>query len=163
MSTGRGFLSSARVLNLPDAEPVTNRLLRNPKDFADALRPIYGDAAAASFSELLTAHLTIAAQLVKAAASGNNTAAAQYEQQWYANADEIAGFLSRINPYWSEQQWRRLLYDHLAMTKKEAVDYIKRNYSDSISTFDQIEKEALEMADYMTSGIKSQFPGYFVA
>ena len=35
--------------------------------------------------------------------------------------------------------------------------------SDSISTFDQIEKEALEMADYMTSGIKSQFSGYFVA
>lgn len=151
------------VFNLPDAALVTQRLLRNPKDFGDALRPIYGDEAASKMTELLTAHLTIAAQLTKAALAGNNTAAAQLEKQWYANADDIAKALSQINPHWSEQEWRRLLYDHLAMTKKEAVDYVAKSYGDSISTFDQIEKEALEMADYMATGIRDQFPDSFVA
>jgi LysM repeat protein len=158
----RLFIVSS-LFNLPDAEPVTNRLLRNPKDFADALRPIYGDMAAAKFSDLLTAHLTIAAQLVKAAAAGDHAAAAQYERQWYSNADDIARVLSQLNPYWSEQEWRRLLYDHLAMTKQEAVDYITHQYSNSISTFDRIEKEALVMADYMTAGIRNQYPGVFTA
>ncbi len=93
------------VFGLPDAEAVTNRLLQNPKDFAAVLLPLYGESIAAKFSELLTSHLTIAAQLVKAAVANDSNAAAQYEKEWYANADDIAEFLSRINPNWSKQEW----------------------------------------------------------
>ncbi len=49
------------------------------------------------------------------------------------------------------------------MTKNEAVDYIGGNYAASVTTFDSIEKEALEMADYMTKGIIEQFPDSFAA
>jgi hypothetical protein len=149
------------VFNLPDKSVVTERLLRNPKDFAAILRPFYGDAGASRFEELLTAHLSIAGQLVTAALTNDTAAAAQYEKQWYENADSIAAFLSRINPNWSYERWRMLLFDHLAMTKKEAVAYITHNFGDSITVFDQIEKQALQMADYMTSGIVAQFPDSF--
>jgi hypothetical protein len=123
---------------------------------------IYGDNIASRFSDLLTSHLTIAAELVKAALANDSNAAARYEKQWYANADEIAAFLGQINPYWSKQEWQRLLYDHLAMTKKEAVDYLTQKYTDSVTTFDKIEKEALDMAEYMSTGIVQQFPRHFV-
>lgn len=145
------------VFGLPDIDLVTNRLLRNPKDFAAALRMFYGDAAAAKFENLFTNHLTIAADLVKAAKAGKTTAAADAEKRWYANADQIALFLASINPHWSEQEWRRLLYNHLAMTKNEAVDYLTHNYAESITTFYSIEKEALEMADLMIRGLVQQF------
>lgn len=158
----RLFIISA-VFDLPDLDVVTNRLLRNPKDFAEALSPIYGEAIASKFSDLLTNHLTIAAQLVKAAKAHDNNAAAQAEKQWYTNANEIAAFLAQINPYWSEQEWRRLLHMHLAMTKQEAVDYLNHDYAASVSTFDNIEREALEMADVMTNGIVKQFSNYIVA
>ena len=49
------------VFDLPDLDLVTNRLLRNPKDFEALLMPLYGDSAASRFEELLTSHLTIAA------------------------------------------------------------------------------------------------------
>jgi LysM repeat protein len=150
------------VFSLPDAKPVTDRLLRNPKDFAAALQPIYGAEVAGQFSTLLTDHLSIAAQLVKAAMSGDSGSAATLEKQWYANADSIAAFLAQINPYWSEQTWRRMLHEHLRMTKDEAVYYITGKYADSVTVFDAIEKEALEMADEMARGIALQFPGSFV-
>lgn len=149
------------VFGLPDIQLVTDRLLRNPKDFEAALRPFYGESTAAKFSELLTNHLAIAAQLVEAAKGNNGEAAAEAEKRWYANADEIASFLGSINPYWSTQEWRRLLYSHLDMTKTEAVDLLKQNFADSIGIFDAIEKEALEMADLMTQGIVKQFSQYF--
>ena len=38
--------------DLSDLEPVTNRLLRNPKDFAQLLAPIYGMKTAREFQEL---------------------------------------------------------------------------------------------------------------
>ena len=149
------------AFGLPDTELVTKRLLRNPKDFEAALKQIYGEDIAAKFAQLLTDHLTIAAELVKAAKAGDSAAAADAEKRWYANADQIAAFLGSINPYWSVQEWRKLLYDHLAMTKAEATDILTQKYAESINMFDNIEQEALTMADAMTQGIVRQFPQYF--
>ena len=145
------------VFDLPDAGPVTNRLLRNAKDFEAALKPLYGDKAASRFADIFTSHLVIASQLVKAAKAGDNKAAADAEKRWYSNADEIAAFLGSINPYWSETEWRKMLYEHLALTKSEAVEMLTQKYTESIATFDRIEKQALEMADVMSSGIIRQF------
>lgn len=144
------------AFDLPDAQPVTNRLLRNPKDFEAALARFYGKNVAAKFAELLTSHLAIAAELVKAAKAGDTAAAADAERRWYANADQIAAFLGSINPYWSAQEWRKMLYDHLAMTKEEAVDILTQKYPESINIFENIEQEALAMADMMTQGIVKQ-------
>lgn len=146
----------------PDVELVTNRLLQNPVDFETALRPFYGDKIAAEFRKLFTDHLTIAAQLVKAAKAGDTAAAAQAEKNWYANANEIAIFLSRINPYWSQRNWQLMLYDHLKLTKAEAVAILTKNYSESIRLYDEIEKQALEMADVMAEGIIKQFHYKFI-
>lgn len=149
------------VLGLPDTELVTARLLRNPKDFEAALTPFYGKEIAAEFAKLLTEHLTIAAVLVQAAKAGDSVAAADAEKRWYANADQIAAFLGSINSYWSAEEWRNMLYDHLAMTKTEAVDLLTQNYAGSISMFEMIEQEAMMMADAMTQGLVRQFPQYF--
>lgn len=155
------FIQGA-TFDLPNAELITNRLLRNPKDFEKILIPIYGEAIAAEFFKLFTEHLTIAAELVAAAKAGNNAAATNAEKRWYENADQIAVFLSDINPYWSAQEWQKMLYDHLAMTKNEAVYYLTQKYAESIKEFDNIEKQALAMADMMTQGIVKQFPEYFI-
>lgn len=149
------------AFGLPETDLAANRLLRNPKDFEAALKPFYGENVASQFAQLLTSHLTIAAELVKAAKANDSAAAANAEKRWYANADQISSFLGSINPYWSAQEWQKMLYNHLAMTKSEAVDILTQKYADSISMFDRIEQEALAMADMMTQGIVKQFPQYF--
>ena len=149
------------AFGLPDTEFVINRLLRNAEDLEAALRPLYGEDIAATFAELLTSHLTIAAELVQAAKAGDSAAAADAEQRWYANADQIAAFLGNINRYWSAEEWQEMLYDHLAMTKTEAVDILTEQYEDSINMFENIEQQALAMADLTTAGIVKQFPQYF--
>lgn len=149
------------VFDLPGTDATTARLLRNPKDFESALRPFYGEEIAAKFAELFTSHLVIAAELVKAAKAGDSTAAADAEKRWYINADQIAAFLGGINPYWSVKEWQKMLHDHLAMTKTEAVALLTQKYEDSIHVFENIELEALAMADMMTQGIVRQFSRYF--
>jgi hypothetical protein len=146
----------------PDVDVVTTRLLQNPIDFEKALRLFYGDKIATKFSELFKDHLTIAAQLVKASKAGDNKSAAEAEKNWYANADEIATFLGKINPYWSEEDWKSMLYNHLKLTKAEAVAILTKNYEESIRLYDEIEKQALEMADMMIKGIIKQFHYKFI-
>ena len=48
-------------------------------------------------------------------------------------------------------------YEHLALTKQEAVEILNKKYPESITTFDQIEKEALMIADTLSNGIIYQF------
>jgi hypothetical protein len=144
-----------------DLAQTSARLLRSGPDMGAALRPYYGNAIAAGFSKLITDHLLIAIRLVSAAKKGDTAAATQAEKEWYSNADDIAMFLAGINPYWSVPQWKALLYDHLAMTKAEAVATLTGDYQKSVDTYDQIEQEALVMADAISGGIVKQFPWRF--
>jgi hypothetical protein len=145
------------VFDLPDLEATTNRLLRNAPDFARVFSRFYGARIASEFNRLLTDHLVIAAELVKAAKAGNSRAAADAERRWYANADDIVCFLNHINPYWSIKPMRAMWYEHLSLTKQEAVSLLAKDYTKSIDTFDKIEKEALMMADVFSNGIICQF------
>lgn len=145
------------VFDLPDTEYVVARLLRNPVDFENVLRPYYGERIAAEFRNLLREHLVLAADLVKAAKAGDNKAAAEAERLWYANADAIAAFLGRINPYWSQEQWRAMMRQHLALVKTEAVEMLTGNYEAGVAVYDQIQLQALGMADVMADGIIRQF------
>jgi len=149
------------VNNSPDTDLVINRLLRNPSDFAAQLRPLYGQRAAQEFETLLRNHLIIASQLVEAAKAGDTQAVTDIEEEWYDNADDIAEFLSRINANWSEDTWETMLHKHLELVKAEAVNQIEGNYEANIALFDEMEKQALEMADYMSEGIMRQFPSRY--
>ncbi|MGI6270273.1 MAG: acetylglutamate kinase [Candidatus Howiella sp.] len=151
------FFIISTAADLGDLEPVTNRLLRNPADFAASLTPFYGVKASACFKELFTQHLLIAADLVNAAKAQQTQKAEDARKAWYANAEKIAQFLAGINPCWNLENWRDMLYSHLSMTEKEAVLRLSGKYTEDIRIFECIEDEALKMADYMSNGIIQQF------
>lgn len=141
----------------PDLEATTNRLLRNADDFGRLFRQFYGPKIAAEVRLLIRDHLTIAAELVKAAKAGNTKAAAAAEKRWYENADEIAAFLNHINPCWSQKHMKKMWHEHLALTKDEAVAQLNQNYIRSIEIFNKIECQALMMAEEFACGIIEQF------
>lgn len=151
----RSFIVST-LSDLKDIDAVTKRLLQNPVDFANIFCLYYGDQIAMTFEKLFTEHLVIAAQLVNAAKAGDTRKVEEQRKKWYVNADEISCFLGQINPCWSVETWRCLFYSHLAMTEKEAVLYLTGQYEASIAEYDEIQKEALMMADYMSNGIIQQ-------
>ncbi len=143
--------------DLPDLDPTLQRLLRNATDFEMAFSPFYGDCIANQFGMLIKEHLVIAAELVKAAKAGDEQKASDAEKRWYANADQIVCFLNQINPNWPVEAMRSLWYEHLALTKAEAVARLSKEYAKDIAIFDQIEQEALMMADSFANGIIRQF------
>ncbi|WP_438318981.1 acetylglutamate kinase [Sporosarcina sp. FA9] len=145
------------VFNLPDIDFVTARLLQNATDNGNAIRPFYGDQIAEMYESLIKEHLVLAANLVKAAKAGDQKAVADTDKKWHANADRIAEFLNRINPYIPENEFKKMMYDHLGLTKAEAVLMLQKDYKSSIDTYDKIETQALEMADMISGGIVKQF------
>lgn len=157
------YWSGAAILaiihELPEKEIIIQRLLRNPVDFANALQVYYGEEEAQSFANLFTAHIQITAELVEAAKAGNDEAATAAEQRWMENVDQIAQFLISINPNWSLEDWNAMLDEHLMLFRDLAMEVLVGDYEESVNTFDEIEAQALEMADMMAEGIAMQFQG----
>lgn len=149
------------VFNLPDTDVVVARLLQNAPDMGNALKPFYGERIAAMYTNLIKDHLVIAADLVKAAKAGDTKAAAEAEKRWYSNADDIVDFLTHINPYISKTEFKKMFYEHLALTKSEAVAMLNKDYKLSVQLYDKIELQALEMADMISDAIIKQFPRMF--
>ena len=159
----RLFIVSATA-NLPDLQATTDRLLRNQSDIGDAIKPFYGDAAGDQLTALLRTHILTAAELLAAAKAGDDATVQQVSTSWYANADDIAAFLSNANPkQWPLAEMRTMMHDHLDLTLAEAVAHLQGRYSDDVAAYDQVHDEILAMADMLASGLERQFPSHFTA
>jgi hypothetical protein len=157
----RMFIVSA-ASDLPDLSVATDRLLRNQDDIGDAIKPFYGDAAGEQLSALLRQHIIGAAALLNAAKAGDAAAVESASTAWYANADDIAAFLSSANARaWPLEEMKAMMRDHLDLTLAEAVARLQGRYGDDAAAYDQIHGQILHMADMLSSGIISQFPSAF--
>ncbi len=138
------------------------RLLQNQTDIGNAVAPFYGTAAGQQLSSLLHDHITIAVQLLEDAKDGDTAAFDAAKASWYANANQIADFLSAANPrFWPDSVMREAMKEHLDQTLAEAVDELNGNYPASVNDYEAIHLHILAMADLLSSGIMHQFPARF--
>jgi hypothetical protein len=138
------------------------RLLQNQTDIGNAIKPFYGDAAGNTLSGLLHDHITIAVELLQAAKAGDTAAFNDASTRWYANANQIADFLSAANPrFWPDNVMRAAMKTHLDQTLAEASHELGADYADSVTDYEAIHLHTLDMADLLSSGIIGQFPKLF--
>lgn len=149
------------VDDLPGTDQAVKRLLQNQVDIGNAIKPYYGEEAGKKLTSLLTPHITIAAEVVKAAKAGNTAALDEANKRWYANADEISEFLSKANPAWPLNDMKIMMHDHLKFTTEEAVQRIKKDYDADVIAYDKVHHEILKMSEMLSDGIVKQFPGKF--
>jgi len=147
--------------HLQDQTATTNKLLQNPNDIAAIYAKFYPETVAKKISALLTEHLQIGAQIITAVRDGKTAQAEMLQKSWAKNADDMAKAFASINPHYNYEELQKMLMAHLNMTSQEVVAYISKDYVKSIAAFDNIEKEALEMADYFSNGIMMQFNEQF--
>ncbi len=157
----RLYIVSAAA-GLPDAQPTAERLLRNQVDIGEAIKPFYGEAAGERLTALLRPHILIAAELVKAAKASDTAGVQGASARWYANADEIADFLSGANPdNWPRETLRSEMRHHLDLTLQEAQTRLRGDWAADIAAYDTVHQHILGMADVLSSGIIRQFPRKF--
>ena len=142
--------------------PTLKRLLANQTDIGDAIAPYYGTAAGHQLTKLLKTHINEAVPVLQAAKAGNATKLAKAEAAWYANAKQIADFLSEANPdNWPKSATEPMLKAHITQTTAYSVDLLKGHYAAAIKAYDKAEKHMLMLADIVSDGVIAQFPQQF--
>lgn len=156
----RSYIVSA-LSGAEDQDAVLKRLLQNQTDIGSSIKPYYGDAAGNQLGKLLTEHIVIAGQLVDAIKKGDSVNAGKLNKEWYRNADDIAKFMSKANPNWSEKEVKDMLYVHLKFVADEVAARLKKDYAGEIVIFDKGKNHMMMFADEITNGIMKQFPDSF--
>ena len=145
------LISIAEDLN--DLEVTQARLLRNPMDIANVFRKYYGSNVANIIQRLLTEHLVIGKNLIVALKNENQRLVQELNIKWYKNADEMADAFSNINPYYSKEEVRHMLYEHLRLTTDEVTARLNKNYVADIKAYDLVQKEILRISEFFVNGI----------
>jgi hypothetical protein len=146
----------------PSLKPDLARLLRNQVDIGNAIKPFYGAAAGSQLTSLLHTHIMEAVPVLSAAKAGQKAKLAAATKAWYANAHQIAAFLSKANPSsWPLSATTEMMNTHLRLTTNEAVAQLKGKWQASIAAYDQVRAEILMMAGTLADGIVAQFPARF--
>jgi len=147
--------------DLRDRDATVKRIRENQEEISNALTPFYGAAVGNTLKALLLEHTVQAAAAFKAIKAENTLQAEAAERRWYANADQIATFLSGINPYWPEKETQDMLYEHLRLSENEAEQRLAGDYTSDIEQFDEALLQIIELADILSDGIVRQFPDQF--
>jgi hypothetical protein len=138
------------------------RLLDNQDDIGAAIAPFFGTSAGDQLAALLHEHITLAVAILQAAKDGDTAGFNSAKARWYANANDIADFLARINPrFWPDDVMREDMKVHLDQTLAEAADELAGHYADSVRDYEAIHLHILAMADMLSTGIIERFSGAF--
>jgi hypothetical protein len=156
----RVFIISA-VAGLPDTQAATNRLMKNQEDLGNAVAKYYGAPAGTQLTTLLKEHISIAADLVKAAKAGDKAAQQAADTKWQQNATQIADFLAKANPNWPRATLVDLMKMHLSTTTNEVVARLNKNWDEDVRAWDAVYDHILKMSDALSDGIVKQFPDKF--
>ncbi len=149
------------LANLDDVEPVADRLMKNQDNIGNAIMPFYGDKAGEKLASLLREHIQLAVDVLNAAKARDKAGAENSSKKWYANADEIADFLSKANPHWPKETIKDMLDKHLGYTIEEATARLKKDWVADIEAYDKNHTHMLMFSDLLVDGIVKQFPRKF--
>jgi hypothetical protein len=139
-----------------------DRLQANQTDIGSAIVPFYGQEAGDQLTALLTTHIQQAVPVLAAAQEGDQQALDGALADWYANAEEIADFLSAANPEnWPQSATRPMMEGHIDTTTVYSVDLLNGDYGAAVADYDEASHHMMMLADTLSSGIIAQFPDQF--
>lgn len=158
------FLTVNAFFRNPEAvQAYLDRLLRNQQEIGAAFVPFYGQEAGDQLGGLLTIHIQQAVPVLAAAQAGDEVALNQALADWYANANEIANFLSDLNPEnWARSEMEEIWKVHIDQTTAYSLDVLNRDYAAAVRDYDEAFDHIMGLADLLSAGIIAQFPRRFV-
>ena len=132
------------------------RLLQNQVDIGDAIKPYYGDAAGAQLTALLKDHIVISMEIIDAATKGDTARKESASKRWYANADEIATFLSGANPkHWPLGEMKKMMREHLEIDHRRVGGTSSKDWAADVKAYDKVQDLILQMAEAARASARS--------
>lgn len=136
-----------------DTSALLPRLLNNQKEIGDQLKPYIGTAMGNKLTKVLTEHIKLAGEVIKAA-KNNDPKLEQAKAKLFKNSDEVAAVLTSLNPamlpYEETQEMFRV---HNEFVLNMCIARLQKNYKQEIKLYDAYINEILMMSDMIVDAV----------
>lgn len=122
-------------------------------EFGNILSTVFGGEIGEQYVNLITNWLNTFKLLVFSQINGDINAVNGYTKQLYDDIDQIAIFLSDINPFWIENEWKALLYRFNDMIIEELSAYMNKEYTKAVESFDRHLNLTSVIGNYYSKGL----------
>jgi hypothetical protein len=136
-------------------------VVANAKDIARTFAPFYGEAVSQQLFTLLEKHYGAVKAYSEATVAKNKRQQDAALVRFASNADEIATFLSRVNPYLSYDAVRGLIDTHVEHHVAQITKVQARDYAGEKETWPVMQHHVYVIADALTAALAKQFPAKF--
>ena len=140
-----------------DQDALIARLRQNADDFATIFSQFYNQQATDQLRQLINNDLDRTIRLAKAYKANDAQAIYSAREALYANANEVASYLSRINRYWDMATLQAMLNEIINLTEYEIMLTRDGQFADGIKQHDELINQSYKLSDELTYGILKQF------
>ena len=133
----------------------------NAKAIAASIEPFYGTAAEESFFKLLAGHYGAVKAYLVATVAADAAAQAKATQTLTSNAEDIAIFLSKANPYLPKDALQGLLLAHGGHHIQQIQQLKSREYEAEAQTWEEMKSHVYQVADATADALAKQFTEKF--
>lgn len=148
----RLYLVSAYT-NLGDKELIYSMISKIPTDFGNSIKLIFGEEIANQYIDLLNLQVLLTRNLIDAQIKGDTIGVSNYTKEVYEVAGKRATLLSKVNPYWNENEFKSLMYTYISLIIEESIALLTKDYNRSISAYNQLLAHSTLIGDYYSQGM----------
>lgn len=157
----RHVVSNIATNNPEEGDAAEKEVVVNTKQIASTMTPFYGEAASEKLFSLLDINISAVREYSEATVAGNKRQQDTALTRLASNADDIADFLSHLNPYLPKDTVRGLIAAHGAHHVIQINQYKSKEYAHLGATWPMMRQHVYVIADTMTTALAKQFPSKF--
>ena len=143
------------------AKVAEQQAVANAKAIAASIEPFYGTPAKESFFKLLAGHYGAVKAYLVATVAVDAAAQATATQTITSNAEEIAVFLSKANPYLPKDALNALLLAHGSHHIQQIQQLKDRQYEAEAQTWEEMKNHVYQIANATADALAKQFAKKF--
>ena len=143
------------------AKTAERQAVANAQSIAATIEPFYGAAAKDAFFKLLAGHYSAVKVYLTATIAGDAAKQGSATQSLTSNAEQIAGFLSKANPYLQKDAVNGLLQAHGSHHIQQIQQLTNHQYDAEAQTWDDMKNHIYRIADATADALAKQFAEKF--
>lgn len=159
----RSYVVAIHYDDASGAEAADDEVVENARAIADAIAPLYGDAAADQLFDLLAGHYGAIADYMKAHNADDTAGKSAATTALTTNAEAIATFLSGANPHLPKDAVFSLLAAHGGHHVQQIGLIYARDFAGEANIWEAMRAHMNTIADAMADAIVKQFPDKFTS
>lgn len=157
----RHVVSNIATNDPEERDAAEKEVVSNTKQIAHTMAPFYGELASEKLFNLLDSNISAVREYSEATVANDKRQQDAALAHLASSADNIADFLSHLNPYLQKDIVRGMIATHGAHHVLQINQYKTKDYAPLGATWPMMRQHVYVIADSLTTALAKQFPSKF--